>query len=67
MAGLSNYEMVDINTEVFRNFNKQFKRIIEPLEEADSQPSLAGTSYLIAALRSSQSSPPIRGGLVRAG
>ena len=48
--------MVDINTEVFRNFNKQFKRIIEPLEDTDSLPSVAGAAGLIAALRSSQSS-----------
>lgn len=56
LAGISNYDLVDVNTEVFRNFNKQFKRIIEPLEETDSSPSLAGTAGLIAALRSSQSS-----------
>ena len=57
LAGVSNYDLLDINTEVFRNFNKQFKRIIEPLEEADSPPSVSGASDLIAALRSSQTSP----------
>jgi protease-4 len=54
LAGISNYEMVDVNTEVFRNFNQQFKRIIEPLEETGSTPSVAGAAGLIAALRSSQ-------------
>jgi protease-4 len=54
LAGISNYELVDVNTEVFRNFNQQFKRIIEPLEETDSTPSVAGAAGLIAALRSSQ-------------
>ena len=44
LAGISNYDMVDINTEVFRNFNKQFKRIIEPLEDTDSLPSVAGAA-----------------------
>ena len=53
LAGISRYELVDVNTEVFRNFNQQFKRIIEPLEQADS-PSIAGASGLIAALRTSQ-------------
>ncbi len=31
LAGVSNYGLVDVNTEVFRAFNQRFKRIIEPL------------------------------------
>lgn len=54
LAGISRYDLIDINTEVFRNFNKQFKRIIEPLEESDSLPSIVGAQGLIAALRNTQ-------------
>ncbi len=32
LAGVSNYGLVDVNTEVFRAFNQRFKRIIEPLQ-----------------------------------
>ena len=32
LAGISNYGLVDVNTEVFRAFNQRFKRIIEPLQ-----------------------------------
>ena len=56
LAGISRYDLVDINTEVFRNFNKQFKRIIEPLEEGGSSASVTDAAGLIAALRSSQTS-----------
>ena len=32
LAGISDYELVDINTEVFRRFNQKLWRILEPLE-----------------------------------
>ena len=32
LADISSYDLVDINTEVFREFNEKFWRIIEPLE-----------------------------------
>ena len=38
LAGISNYELVDVNTEVFRIFNQKIWRQIEPLE-----PLLAGS------------------------
>ena len=31
LAGISNYDLVDVNTEVFRIFNEKFMRIVEPL------------------------------------
>ena len=31
LAGISNYEMVDVNVEVFRLFNEKTRRIIDPL------------------------------------
>ena len=31
LAGISNYEMVDINVEVFRLFNEKTRRILDPL------------------------------------
>ena len=31
LAGISNYDLVDVNVEVFRIFNKKFRRIIDPL------------------------------------
>ncbi len=40
LAGISNYGLVDVNTEVFRRFNQKFKRIIEPLEGAGVTPQL---------------------------
>ena len=63
LAGISRYELLDINTEVFRNFNKQFKRIIEPLEEGGSSANVSGAAGLIAALRSSQTSATADGGV----
>ena len=32
LAGISSYDLVDVNTEVFRILNEKFIRIIEPLE-----------------------------------
>ena len=54
LAGVSNYGLVDVNTEVFRNFNKKFKRIIEPLEGGGVNPGLNDTSALLALLQGSQ-------------
>ena len=34
LAGISNYDLVDVNVEVFRIFNEKFARIIEPLATA---------------------------------
>jgi len=48
LAGVSNYGLVDVNTEVFRNFNQKFKRIIEPLEGTGASPLVAGPTGLTA-------------------
>ena len=37
LAGVSNYGLVDVNTEVFRAFNQRFKRIIEPLQSGGGE------------------------------
>jgi hypothetical protein len=50
LAGISNYDLVDVNTEVFRNFNRKFARIIEPLERADPSPSIGAAAALIDVL-----------------
>ena len=31
LAGISNYELVDVNAEVFRQFNEKIRRILDPL------------------------------------
>ena len=52
LAGISDYELVDINTEVFRIFNQKSMRILEPLlpllTNAGNQPGLAQLSSLTA-------------------
>ena len=49
LAGISSYDLVDVNTEVFRIFVKKFKRIIEPLLGGDGgQPAFADIRTLIA-------------------
>ncbi|MFB3091674.1 MAG: S49 family peptidase [Dehalococcoidia bacterium] len=59
LAGISNYGLVDINTEVFRIFNQTFKRIIEPLEGAGVTPLVAaGSTDLMALLRGGQGFSP---------
>ena len=35
LAGISNYDLVDVNVEVFRIFSQKLRRIIEPLLVAD--------------------------------
>ena len=38
LAGISNYDLVDVNVEVFRIFNQKFVRVTEPLlEQTDGQ------------------------------
>jgi len=54
LAGISNYGLVDVNVEVFRNFNKKFKRIIEPLEGGMATPGVSAASELMAMLKSGQ-------------
>ena len=52
LAGVSNYGLVDVNTEVFRAFNQRFKRIIEPLL-GDSED--AASAAMIDLLRDNRS------------
>ena len=63
LAGVSNYGLVDINTEVFRNFNQKFKRIIEPLEGTGITPLGAGPTDLMAWLKGGRGLSPNGGGL----
>ncbi|MCH8206419.1 MAG: hypothetical protein IH956_05385, partial [Chloroflexi bacterium] len=35
LAGISSYDLVDVNVEVFRMFNQQIRRIIDPLLVGD--------------------------------
>ena len=35
LAGVSSYDLVDVNTEVARIFSKKLRRIVEPLEGLD--------------------------------
>jgi protease-4 len=54
LAKISNYGLVDVNTEVFRGFNQKVKRIIEPLEGGVTAPGVADASEFMAMLRGSQ-------------
>ena len=51
LAGISGYDLVDINVEVFRIFNRQVRRIIEPLLLSDGdQPGRTDINTLAALL-----------------
>ena len=56
LAGISNYDLVDVNTEVFRSFNQKFARIIEPLEQADPSPGIGVAAALMDVLQGQQDS-----------
>ena len=47
LAGVSGYELVDVNTEVARIFAKKLRRIIEPLAPAGDQSGLANIGTLM--------------------
>ena len=49
LAGISNYELVDINTEVFRILNKKLWRTLEPLEPLFTS---AGDQQVLTQIRS---------------
>ena len=52
LAGISNYELLDVSVEVFRIFNEQFVRINEPLfslfPSAENEPGLVDMRTLLA-------------------
>ena len=51
LAGVSNYGLVDVNTEVFRAFNQRFKRIIEPLQsggDSEQWPAVVSGQWMAA-------------------
>ena len=48
LAGVSNYGLVDVNTEVFRAFNQRFKRIIEPLQSGGGEWPAASGQWPVA-------------------
>ena len=52
LAGISDYDLVNVNVEVFRIFNEEFARIVEPLEPflegAGGGPSLSDITSLLA-------------------
>ncbi len=51
LAGVSNYGLVDVNTEVFRAFSQQVKRIVEPLlSDSDG----AASSAMMGLIREAQ-------------
>ena len=47
LAGISSYDLVDVNVEVLRLFNEQVKRIIDPLLGGDA-PAVADIRTLVA-------------------
>ena len=63
LAGISRYDLVDVNTEVLRIFFEKLARILEPLPtDAGGQPSLADIAALIASSRATgDSSLPLNG------
>ena len=49
LAGISNYDLVDVNTEVFRILNQKLARILEPLFDlTGSQPGVGDVRSLMA-------------------
>ena len=64
MAGISNYELVDINTEVDRIFIQKIRRIFAPLDQAGSPADLSDALALMS-LAQGQGDPVI--GLDRLG
>ena len=49
LAGISDYEFVDVNTEVFREFNQNLARILKPLFDlTGSQPGIGDIRSLMA-------------------
>ena len=64
LAGISDYDMVDVNVEVFRLFNKKVRRIIDPLLVGDDSGSGgADLQALIALSRGAEESADPLGGV----
>ncbi len=51
LAGVTDYDLVDVNTEVFRSFNQKFARIIEPLSRMDSYQTIGHSADLVDLLQ----------------
>ena len=63
LAGISNYELVDVNTEVSRIFNEKRSRIREPLDSGAGFPDAADIAVLLALLDAREDSAQPLGSL----
>ena len=64
LAGISNYELVDVNTEVDRMFVEKFVRVFEPLFELKvSPPSVGGLDNLVGSSGTTDDSPGLLSGV----
>ena len=63
LAGISNYELVDVNTEVFRIFIQKFRRIFEDSSGGGTTLSAADLSALMALSRGTGDSADLLGGV----
>ena len=51
LAGISDYDLLDVNTEVLRIFFQKLARIVEPLDDAGGQSTLADIGIITTLLR----------------
>ncbi|PKB84197.1 MAG: hypothetical protein BZY88_00245 [SAR202 cluster bacterium Io17-Chloro-G9] len=63
LAGISNYELVDVNTEVSRIFNEKRSRIREPLDRGAGFPDAADLITLLNSLNTGEDSGESPGSL----
>ena len=65
LAGISSYELVDVNTEVSRIFNQKRSRIREPLDSGAGFPDAADITALLAFLKAGEDPAKTPGSLER--